>query len=234
MTTPEAFPNAHLLWSPQDLHARLGEENLVILDTRSTHQVMRGIIPGAAHFDLYGVGLTRTSPEFFEQFTHLMRSQFALRGVGMDTTVVVYEERQTGVRAGRAFWWLEYFGHEDVHVLDGGIAAWRDAGFETTQEMHGPKARSLKIEPREDIFVSADELNTLLGQDEVAILDTRNADEYFGRNTRGGPRGGTIPGGIHLEWETYLDPQGRMKPPAELRTLFESNGVTRDKAIVPF
>ena len=61
MTTPEAFPNADLLWSPQQLHERLGDENLVILDTRATHQVLRGIIPGAAHFDLYGLGLTRTS-----------------------------------------------------------------------------------------------------------------------------------------------------------------------------
>ena len=234
MAGNDAFPNAHLLWTPQQLHDRLGDESLVILDVRPAHEIMGGIIPGAAHLDLYGMGLTRTTPELFEEFVHLLRSQLGLRGVGMDRTVAIYESHQTGIRAGRAFWLLEYFGHGDVHVLDGGMAAWQAAGYETSREMKAPRARSLHIAPRPEIFISADDLHGLLGRDDVVVLDTRSDDEHDGRNTRGGPRGGTIPGGVHLEWVNYLDDQGRMKPPAELLALFEGNGVLRDKAIVPF
>ena len=234
MSELSEFPNADLLWSPGQLQQRLGDENLVIVDVRSTHEVMSGIIPGAAHLDLYGMGLTDTTPEMFDQFIHLMRSQLGLRGVGMDRTVVFYEEKETGVRAGRAFWLLEYFGHGDVHILDGGMAAWKEAGFETVREMNPPKASRVNVEPKEEIFVSADGLNGMLGREDLVVLDTRSDKEYFGQNTRGGPRGGTIPGSVHLEWVQYLDGKGRVKAAAELLALFEGNGVLRDKAIVPF
>jgi thiosulfate/3-mercaptopyruvate sulfurtransferase len=234
MVADAAYPNGHLLWTPAQLQARLGDEKLALLDVRASHEVMAGIIPGAAHLDLYGVGLTRTTPELFEEWIHLMRSLIGLRGVGMDKTVVIYEENQTGTRVARAFWLLDYFGHSDVHVLDGGMQAWRDAGYAVTHEMRAPKPARLPIKPQPERFVSADDLAGLLGQDDVVPLDTRAEDEYTGRNTRGGPRGGTIPGSVHLEWVRYLDEQGRLKPAAELLALFEANGVTRDKRIVPF
>lgn len=234
MATDDTFPNAPLLWSPQQLHERLGEEGLVVLDVRPSHEILPGIVPGAAHLDLYGLGLTKTTPELFEEWIHLMRSLLGLRGVGMDKTVVIYEEHQTGIRACRAFWLLEYFGHTDVHVLDGGIRAWIEAGLPTTTEMAAPRPSRLRIEPQAERFISADELADLLGQPDVQVLDTRTDDEHFGRNKRGGPRGGTLPGAVHLEWVHYLDDQGRMKAPAELLALFERNGVLRDKRIVPF
>lgn len=233
MSADEHFPNRHLLWAPEELASRLGDENLVILDVRPTHQVLDGIIPGAAHLDIYGMSITKTVSPLFEEFINLMRSLLGMRGVGMERTVVLYEDEVTGMRAGRVFWLLEYFGHPDVHILDGGIKAWRDAGQETSAQMIAPKPHSLRITPREDIFITADALHGLLGSEDLQVLDTRTDDEYYGRNTRGGPRGGAIPGSVHLEWVQYLDERGRVKPPAELLALFESNGVTRDKAIVP-
>lgn len=229
----DAFPNGHLIWTPEQLEARLGDENLVLLDLRPAHHLMEGVIPGAAHLDLYAMGLTRTTPELFEEFVHLLRSQLGLRGVGMERTVVLYEEH-TGIRAARAFWLLEYFGHEDVHVLDGGIEAWKAAGYEVVHEMQPPRPSRLRIVPRPEVFIGADALNAELGSDGLVVLDTRTDDEHYGRNKRGGPRGGTIPGAVHLEWVHYLDDAGRMKPPAELLALFERHGITRDKKIVPF
>jgi len=233
MSDTQGFPNGHLLWTAQQLHDRLGDENLVILDVRSTHQVVKGFIPGAAHLDVYGIGLTSTAGPLFEEFIHLLRSQLGMRGVGMDKTVLVYEER-SGMRAARVFWLLEYMGHTDVHVLDGGIAAWEEAGYQTTLEMKAPRPHSLPITPQARLFISADDLAAKVRTGAVLPLDTRTDDEHYGRNTRGGPRGGTIPGAVHLEWTEYLDEAGRFKPAAELAQLFESNGVTRDKAIVPF
>jgi thiosulfate/3-mercaptopyruvate sulfurtransferase len=233
MAQANAFPNAHLLWTPPQLKARLGEKNLALLDVRSTHQVMTGIIPGAAHLDLYGIGLTTTREPLFDEFVNMMRSQFGLRGIGHDKTVVVYEER-SGVRAGRAFWLLEYMGHTDVHVLDGGIVAWEAAGYELTREMAAPRPASLPLKARPETYIGADDLAARLRSKSVLPLDTRTDDEYYGRNTRGGPRGGTVPGAVHLEWERYLDEHGRFLPAAKLLHLFESHGVTREKPIVPF
>ena len=75
MAALESFPNAGLIWTPQQLKERLGDENLVILDMRPSHEIMTGIIPGAAHFDLYGVHLAQTTAELMREYIDMMRSQ---------------------------------------------------------------------------------------------------------------------------------------------------------------
>ncbi len=228
----EAFPNAELLWSPAQLKARLGDPKLALVDLRPSHELMGGVIPGAVHFDLYGITNTVTTPPIFDEFITMMRSLFAMRGVGMERTVVFYEA-ETGTRVGRAFWLLEYMGHTDVHVLDGGMRAWREAGHATTMEMAEPHASSFKIKPRPELFIGADELNERLGRGEVCPLDTRTNEEYYGVHKRAA-RAGAIPKAVHLFYEQYLDGNGRFKPPSELGALFRSAGITPDKAIVPY
>jgi len=233
MSETEQFANPDLIWRPEQLKEKLRDENLVILDLRPTHEVMGGIIPGAAHLDIYGLGLSHTRGENFDEFIQLMRSQLGLRGVSPDKTVVLVEE-ETGNRAGRAFWLLEYMGHQDVHVLDGGMQAWRAAGMETTQQMNAPKAARFPINPQPQLFISSDDLHKRLGDPNLVILDTRSDKEWSGENKRGGPRGGTIPGAVHLEWRNFIAENGCLKSPAELTSMLSTVGITRDKPTVPF
>lgn len=233
MSAAQDFPNAHLLFTPEGLKKRLGDEKLVILDVRPTHELAAsGWIPGAAHFDLYGIGLTQTPPAIFDEWIGMIRSLLALRGVSQDVTVVVYEET-SGMRAARAFWMLEYLGHQDAHLLDGGFKAWREAGMPISREMAAPKARSFKSAPRPELFISADALKARLGEKDLCILDTRTDDEYYARNIRSA-RGGAIPGAVHLEWVRYLDEKGRFKPYPELAALFAGVGITLGKPVVPY
>lgn len=228
----EAFPNAHLLWSPAQLKARLGDPKLAVVDLRPSHELLAGVIPGAAHFDLYGIGLTSTQGPLLDEFLNLMRSLLGLRGVGHEKTVVFYE-KDTGIRVARAFWLLEYFGHADVHVLDGGIQAWVAAGYPLAREMSEPHPASFKIKAQKHLFIGADELRQKIEAGEIVPLDTRTDEEYFGINKRAA-RAGAIPKAVHLEWTRYLDAHGRFKPPAELEALFNSAGITKDKAIAPY
>lgn len=233
MAEEERFPNAGLLWRPEELASRLEEQSLVVLDLRPAHELMSGVIPGAVHLDLYGLGHTHTGAECFEEFINMMRSLFALRGINRERRVVLCEEN-SGMRAARAFWLLEYMGHRDVHLLDGGLGAWRRAGRPLMREMAAPRSISFSIEPNRDIFISADALLGRLSDPGTLPLDTRGEKEWLGRNTRGGPRGGTIPGAVHLEWSRALDETGAFKSPAALKELFEGAGVTPDRSIVPF
>lgn len=228
----EAFPNGHLLWSPAQLKARLGDPKLALVDLRPSHELFQGVIPGAAHFDLYGLGLTSTQPPLLDELMNLMRSLLGLRGVGHEKTVVFYE-KQTGVRTGRAFWLLEYFGHQDVHVLDGGFDAWLAAGYPVAHEMTEPHPASFKIHPQKHLYIGADELRQKIEAGEVVPLDTRAPDEYYGRSKRAA-RAGAIPTAVHLDHVLYVDPRGRFKPPTELEALFKNAGITKDKAIAPY
>ena len=67
---------------------------------------------------------------------------FSLRGVTPERPVVVYES-DSGLRAARAFWFLEYLGHPDVAVLDGGVVAWLAAGRSRHPGRHDARAERL-------------------------------------------------------------------------------------------
>jgi len=157
---------------------------------------------------------------------------FEQRGVNLEKTVVLYEG-VSGMRAARGFWLLEYLGHTDVHVLDGGFNAWKAAGYAVTTE--DPRVREVQFQPRrhEALLINADELHGLLGAEDVAILDTRTDDEYLAKNIRAA-RGGTIPGAVHIEWVQNLDADGAFKAAAELQALYTAAGIRPEKTVVPF
>jgi thiosulfate/3-mercaptopyruvate sulfurtransferase len=251
--TYKDFVNPNLVWTPKQLRDRIGDrmgDDLVIIDTRPAPDFCAGHIEGAAHFDLYGLSLNDTRPEPLAAFIWTVAYLMEIRGVEYNKTVIFYEQN-TGVRATRGFWFLEYLGHEDVHVLDGGITAWKGAGLPVTREawpMYGsapdikPKGGSriartgfskhLK-RPVEERLATAQYLFDHLRDPDVKIHDARSDAEYYAEHVRAA-RGGTVPGSVHLEWLHFLGPDGALKPAAELREMLEGRGLTSDKEIVPF
>lgn len=226
------YTNPDLLWTPAQLHGRLGDPNLAIIDVRAAATYAQGWIPGAVHFDLYGISLNDTSPKPLAAFMWMMQHLFEQRGVNQDKTVVFYEGI-SGMRAARGFWLLEYLGHTDAHVLDGGFNAWQAAGYPVTTE--APRVREVQFQPcvRESLIINADDLHGLLGMDTLALLDTRTDDEYLAKNVRAA-RGGTIPGSVHLEWTHNLNADGTFKVAEELRTMYTAAGIHPEHTVVAF
>jgi thiosulfate/3-mercaptopyruvate sulfurtransferase len=214
-----------------ELAARQAERPLLI-DLRPADEFCRGLIPGAVHLDLWGVSLIDTSDAPLRAFMWMIGHLFALRGVSPDRPVVVYEN-DSGVRAARAFWFLEYLGHPDVRVLDGGIGAWTAAGFELTREAHPPVAGSWHGTPDANVLATWRDVRLSLERPGTCILDTRTDGEYFGRAVRA-RRGGAIPGAVHLEWTNNLASDGRYKSPADLRAMYAAAGATPDREVITY
>jgi thiosulfate/3-mercaptopyruvate sulfurtransferase len=227
------YTNPGLLWSPQELHARLNDPTLRIIDVRGTYALAQeGWIPGAMHFDLFGMSLNDTAPQPFQAFMWMIEHLFEMRGVNLDTPVVLYEGI-AGMSAARGFWFLEYLGHSDVHVLDGGFKAWQAEGLPISHDMRQPRGTTFRSRPRPELHWSADELFSHLHDADLAIIDTRTDDEYLGKSVRAA-RGGTIPRAIHLEWTKNLDDHGAFKTASDLRAMYEARGITPDKTCAPF
>lgn len=224
------YKNPDLLFTPQQLHARLGDPKLCIIDARPTHEYAAGHIPGAVHLDLFGISLINTHPVAFDAFMAIFPPLLGSRGVGLEKTVVWYENTSE-VRAARGFWICEYLGHEDVHVLDGGLKAWREAGYAVTTACAVPEAARFNARPVDVRHIGVGELHRRLG--EVVALDTRGDGEYYGEVVRAA-RGGAIPGAVHIEYVDNLDAAGRYKPADELRAMYEVAGVAPEKEIVPY
>jgi thiosulfate/3-mercaptopyruvate sulfurtransferase len=229
----KAFANPQLLTTPREL-ARAIEENakLLILDLRPAEAFAAGHIAGAVHVDLWGVSLIDTDPAPLKAFMWMIEHVLVLRGVDRDTPIVVYDE-QSGVRAARAFWFLEYFGHPRVQVLDGGFNAWVREGLPVTRDAQTPTASTWSGTPQPSRIASWRDVKDRLGSRDAVILDTRSDEEYFGTLVRA-KRGGAIPGAVHVEWTRNLTPQGDFKPASELRAMYEGAGVTTDKEIVTY
>jgi thiosulfate/3-mercaptopyruvate sulfurtransferase len=218
------------LISPAEL-AAAGSRPLLI-DLRPAEAFAEGHIPGAVHLDLWGVSLIDTDEAPLRAFMWMVGHLFSLRGVTPDRPVVVYEE-DSGVRAARAFWFLEYLGHSDVRVLDGGLRAWARTGLPVTTAVTTPQPSTWHGTPDPERLATWRQVFEWLGNPGVAIVDTRSDGEYYGEVVRA-KRGGAIPGAVHIEWTQNLTPDGAFKPLADLRAMYEAAGVTPDREVVTY
>ena len=246
MDNPKGYARPELLIAPRELAARLeptagepergasesAEPRPVLIDLRPAEAYAAGHIPGAAHLDLFGVSLVDTDPAPLEAFLWIIAHLLAARGVDAARPVVVYDER-SGIRAARAFWFLELFGHPDARLLDGGFGAWERGGYPVTSEAAAPVPGHWTPGRESGCLATWRDVRDRLDQDSTAILDTRSDGEYCGVNVRA-RRGGAIPGAVHIEWTRNLDADGAFKPAVELRAMYEAAGVTPDREVVSY
>ncbi len=223
------------------LAARLGEPTVVVLDATlppvgvvpvvDTHaRYLAEHVPGAVFFDIEALSDHNTSlPHMLPSAGSFAESMAAL-GVSDAMTIVVYE--QEGVfSAPRAWWMLRTMGARDVYVLDGGLRAWKAAGYATD---NGAVTR-----PRAEFHAAlkADSVRTLQQvQDHLQsggqVLDARSAGRFAGSapEPRAGLRSGHMPGAVNVPF-TELAADGRFKSADELKGIFAAHGVDTTQAI---
>jgi thiosulfate/3-mercaptopyruvate sulfurtransferase len=227
------YANPELLIAPGELDERLANaEPPTLIDLRAAEAFTQGHLPGAVHLDLFGVSLIDTGPTPLHAFLWMIGQLLVSRGVSADRTVVVYDD-QSGIRAARAFWFLEFFGHPDPRVLDGGVGAWLRHGLTTTTRTVSPQKGKWDVGRVDERLATWSDVAARLGRDDVVILDTRSDGEYYGSQIRA-KRGGAIPGAVHIEWTQNLDDDGTFKTDTDLRDLYDEKGVTLDREVVSY
>jgi thiosulfate/3-mercaptopyruvate sulfurtransferase len=239
---PEGYARPELLIPPRQLAGALGMTAVapsppfaaapVIVDTRPAESFAQGHIPGAVSLDLWGFSLIDTDEAPRAAFLWMIHHVLEQRGISASRPVIVYDDT-TGMRAARVFWFLEYFGHPDARVLDGGFSAWLDAKLPVTRDAVAPKPVEWKATPVVERAASRHDVALRLESPDAVILDTRGDDEHSGRVARA-KRGGTIPGSAHVDWARNLTGEGAFKPAAELRAMYEQAGVAPGKEVITF
>ena len=226
------YTRATLLTTADELRKKIGSPDLCLIDVRPAEEFARGHLPGAVHFDLFGLSLIDTREAPLKAFMHLIHHVLELRGVS-ETKQVVFYEGNSGMRAARGVWFLEFFGHPNVRMLDGGFKSWQAAGAPITTEAAAPKAATFKTGERREVLATVEDVLHSLNRKEVAILDTRSKGEYLGTHVRAA-RGGAVPGAVHIEWTDNLDAAGKFKSDAELKAMYDQAGITPDKEIISY
>src|SRR6202040_3499910 len=137
---PYAHPEA--LVGTEWLAAHLDDPHVRVLDASfklpgitptAREDYDRGHIPGTVFFDIDDVAEPGTSLPHMIPSPELFARKMAERGIGDADRVVVYDT--VGLSsAGRAWWMLRLYGHDNVALLDGGLPKWKAKGrlLETT------------------------------------------------------------------------------------------------------
>jgi thiosulfate/3-mercaptopyruvate sulfurtransferase len=153
-----------------------------------------------------------------ERFTAEMQAL----GVRDDRPVVVYDAGPS-TAAARGWWLLRYFGHRQVAVLDGGLAAWVAAG-------HPLQRGDVEAAPG-DFAARSGGLPVIAAEEAVRVagdgvlLDARSPERFAGLAEPVDPVAGHIPGARNRPTTDNLHADGRFLDGATLRAAFEQLGV---------
>jgi thiosulfate/3-mercaptopyruvate sulfurtransferase len=192
------------------------DEDVLLYDT--------GHIPGALKLDWHQDLNDQVMRDYVgaEQFASVMSE----RGIGRDTTVVIYGDKNNWWAA-YALWVMTLFGHEDVRLLDGGRAKWVEEGRELTKEAPKPSHAAYPVVERHDAPIRAfkEDVLTHLGK---PLVDVRSPGEFSGEllhmpdyPQEGAMRGGHIPGARSVPWSRAANEDGTFKSRAELEAIYQ-------------
>jgi thiosulfate/3-mercaptopyruvate sulfurtransferase len=117
-------------------------------------------------------------------------------GIDSSVQVVAYDDKTGGMAAARLWWLLQWLGHENVAVLDGGLARWQAEGRPVTDAAESRPARAFAPHLRAEYTVDAATVLTMLNQPEVVLLDARAPERFRGDVEPIDPVAGHIPGAV--------------------------------------
>ncbi|WP_372876093.1 sulfurtransferase [Pseudomonas sp.] len=225
------MPLAQLI-TADALQARLDQPDLLILDCRfalddpgyGRRSYAAGHIAGAQFADLErdlsgpihkGVSGRHPLPEPAQLLARLRAW-----GLNDNSTVAVYDDGP-GTFAARAWWLLAWLGkREGVYLLDGGLRAWREAGFDLTPALSNPAPGNFAGQADARLLVDASQLQQRLADPQLTLLDARALPRFRGEVEPLDPVAGHIPGARCAPCTDNLDSSGRFLPAPQLRQRF--------------
>ena len=228
-----------VLVEPEWLERHLDDASIRIVEVDETPALYREAhIPGAIGFD-WRVDLQDQVRRAFlapEAFGRL----FGGRGIANDHLVILYGDRNNWFAA-YTYWYLKYYGHDNVKLLNGPRERWIGEGRPTTAELPDHPPTTFVAQPGDAaIRATRDEVLGALDRPDV-LVDVRAPQEYSGEliampgyENEGAQRSGHIPGAKSIPWAQAVNEDGTFKSADELRELYRGKGVLSGDPIISY
>lgn len=233
--TPEegeeiAFANPQLLVETDWLAGHLDDPDVRVVDARDAEDYQAGHVPGAVSIPRSAT-FDPDAPRGIVGQPEKVAALFGDRGIDEEIQVVVYDEGKS-TAAARVFWTLEYYGHPQASLLNGGFNKWQAEGREVTTEEPEIAPTTFTVEADPSKLSTKEEILEDIEEADAVILDARSPAEFRGDDVRA-KRGGHIPGAVNINWVENFTAEDVpvLKSAAELTRLYEAAGVTQDKRI---
>ncbi|MBI1881876.1 MAG: sulfurtransferase [Chloroflexi bacterium] len=231
---PEALVSTH--WVADHLN----DPNIRIVESNEDILLYdKGHVPGAVKIDWVGDLNDPLIRDYLdaEHFAKLLSA----KGIGKDTSVVFYGDKNNWW-ACYAFWVFQLLGHTNAKIMNGGRKKWEEEGRPLTTEVPKYPVANYPVPRRDDSKIRAfrGQVREHVNQG-GALVDVRSPGEYSGEllhmadyPQEGALRGGHIPGAKNIPWAKAANDDGTFKSPADLRALYEGQGITPNKDIVAY
>jgi len=235
-----------LLLSPADLASALKDPATIVIAVGSSEDdFIAGHIPGARFVNYNDIavdagGLSTELPPVDQ-----LRKVLSAAGISDKSKIVIYG---SAIAAARMFFTLDYIGHPNAKLLNGGLNAWKanggavEIGPPSREALRGTgtaekiSSATLTLKPQPDRVVSADWIKERLSSPKMTLLDARPDAEFTGAD--GGMNGahvkGHLPDAQQLVWNTLLDSSGKYLPDAELKKKFDAIGAKTSTPLVSY
>jgi thiosulfate/3-mercaptopyruvate sulfurtransferase len=241
-----AYPNARLLIGTQEVAAHLEDAGMRLVDLRAKGaegyaEYKKGHIPGAVYLNWAEIDDVASNRKGLPMDQAKAEALFGKLGIDQNTRVVAYDD-SGGLWATRLFFVLEFFGHKNVAVLNGGLTKWTQENRPLSAEEPKITPKKFVARPNPKLIVTAEWVKDNLKNPGVCLVDARSPLEYQGKRTHPAKeedpeikRGGRIPGAVSINWTDTINPEDKtFKSAQELQQMFEKVGATKDREIVMY
>lgn len=165
-----------------DLEGLLDNPRAVLIDARSFDDYSQGFIPGAVN--LFSPSLDRTiTLEDGTQVAAMVQTPeeiiFPLQdaGISKNSSVYIYDAGRSSL-ASRLFWVLDYYGHKNVSIVNGGVAKWVAEGNELSTVVQDVPAGNFVPTAQPEKLADFDYVQIAIKGDSILVCDALSASSY--------------------------------------------------------
>ncbi len=211
-------------------------EGVFFIDCRHITHYLKGHIPGAININRSDVA---------DQYSMLLDKESIIillnkLGISTDSQLILYDDNGS-VEAARIWWVLRFYGMEKLHILDGGLDAWKSLSLDisTNVKKYKPVIANLSTQNDSTIFADIGWIENAIQHPQIKIIDCRSESEYSGLELKEGALyTGHLPGSIQLDYVELIDfsegKDKRLKTVDELRLIFSNKGINPGDTIVTY
>jgi thiosulfate/3-mercaptopyruvate sulfurtransferase len=212
--------------------AHANDANVRVVDMRQNGYAA-GHVPGAVYLSPLAIRDANSPPAFLPT-PAAFEAMMAGLGISDSTRVVVYDERG-GIYAARLWWILNYYGHPNVALMNGGWIKWTAEKRPASTEATASRSAKFTARAQPKWLATASDVVGAINKPGVKIIDARTAGEIEGKDLRNIKRGGFVPSSVPVYWEDLLDPQTKtFKPADQLKKIYEDRGVMPSQEVIAY
>lgn len=229
-----AYVHPEQLVDTEWVAAHTSDPSIRIVDMRQNGYA-EGHVPGAVYLSPVAIRDAKAPPTFLPS-PAAFEAMMAQLGIGDGTRVIAYDERG-GIYAARLWWILNYFGHTNVALMNGGWTKWAAEHRPATADAPAKSTASARFtaRPHPGMVATADDVVKAINKPGIRIVDARTTNEIEGRDLRGIRRGGFIESSVPVYWEDLLDPQTKtFRSADEIRQIYEARGVLPSQQVIAY